>query len=70
MDISHPDIWEFVAVRDPAKGGDINRQCPNLFPAVNVTDNFMEKLTYENEQDRQWNLIDPDDGTCTRYIRC
>jgi len=63
MDISHPDIWEFVAVRDPAKGGDINRQCPNLFPAVNVTDNFMEKLTYENEQDRQWNLIDPDDGT-------
>ena len=63
MDINHPDIWEFVAVRDPVKGGDINRQCPNLFPAVNITDEFMEKLSYENEQDREWHLIDPDDGT-------
>ena len=58
LDVSHPDIEEFVNFKVPT-GGDINRKCFNLFNAVNITDNFMEKVI----NDGQWNLIDPSTGT-------
>jgi len=58
LDISHPDIVEFMNFKVPT-GGDINRKCFNLFNAVNVTDAFMEAV--ENGAD--WQLIDPNDGT-------
>ena len=58
LDISHPDIVEFMNFKVPT-GGDINRKCFNLFNAVNVTDAFMEAV--ENGTD--WQLIDPHDGT-------
>lgn len=58
MDISHPDIVEFLNIRLPT-GGDANRKCFNLNNAVNVTDKFMEAaLNNEN-----WDLIDPNDKT-------
>ena len=56
MDISHPDIIEFLNIRLPT-GGDVNRKCFNLNNAVNVTDDFME-AALNNEE---WNLIDPND---------
>ena len=58
LDVSHPDIEEFVNFKVPT-GGDINRKCFNLFNAVNITDDFMEKVI----NDGQWNLIDPSTGT-------
>ncbi len=57
MDISHPDIEEFLTVRLPT--GDIGRKCLNLHNAVNVTDEFM-KAVKNNEK---WHLRDPNDGT-------
>ncbi len=54
MDISHPDIMEFVSLRIPT-GGDPNRKCFNLHNAVNISDEFMEAVM----ADQMWNLIDP-----------
>ena len=57
LDVSHPDIEEFVNFK-VATGGDINRKCLNLFNAVNITDEFMEAVINGTE----WNLIDPSTG--------
>ena len=54
LDISHPDIMEFVSFKLPT-GGDANRKCFNLFNAVNVTDTFMRAV----EKGESWDLIDP-----------
>jgi ribonucleoside-diphosphate reductase alpha chain len=64
LDISHPDIIEFIGIRVPT-GGDENRKCFNLFNAVNVTDAFMEALV----NDEEWNLIDPHDRTVRDTIK-
>jgi len=56
MDISHPDIVEFVNMRIPT--GDVNRKCLNLHHAVNLTDEFMESV----RDDADWELKDPDKG--------
>ena len=58
MDISHPDILEFLNLRVPT-GGDVNRKCFNLNNAVNVTDEFMEAVLKGN----LWELKDPNDDT-------
>lgn len=58
LDVSHPDIVEFINFKVPT-GGDINRKCFNLFNAVNITDEFMEAVTNGTE----WQLRDPNDGT-------
>lgn len=61
MDISHPEIEEFIVMRKPS-GGDINRKCLNLHNAVNVSDEFMkiiEKCMYDKNANDDWNLIDP-----------
>ena len=54
MDISHPDIIEFINFRDPT-GGDPNRKCLNLHNAVNLTDDFMKAVVNGD----MWDLIDP-----------
>jgi len=56
MDISHPDIIEYLNMRLPT-GGDANRKCFNLNNAINVTDEFMHAVMH----DKEWNLIDPHD---------
>ena len=58
MDVSHPDITEFLSIRLPT-GGDVNRKCFNINNAVNVTDKFMEAVS----KGETWNLIDPNDGS-------
>jgi len=54
IDISHPDIVEFLNIRVPT-GGDSHRKCFNLNNAINITDEFMQAVL--NNAD--WNLIDP-----------
>jgi len=63
MDVSHPDIVEFINFKLPT-GGDANRKCFNLFNAVNVTDKFMKAV----EDDDMWELKDPDLNS-TDYVR-
>ena len=55
MDISHPDIVEFINMRIPT--GDVNRKNLNLHHAVNLTDDFMEAVAINAD----WNLTDPHD---------
>ena len=61
MDMSHPEIIEFLEMRKPS-GGDIHRKCLNLHHAINISDEFMqliEKFIAEPTYDDSWNLIDP-----------
>ena len=58
LDVSHPDILEFLNLRVPT-GGDTNRKCFNINNAVNLTDDFMEAVM----KGETWNLIDPADKT-------
>ncbi len=63
LDISHPDIIEFLNMRIPT-GGDSNRKCFNLNNAINITDSFMNSVV----NNKQWNLIDPKDQTIRETI--
>ncbi len=55
LDISHPEIMEFVEIRKPT-GGAQERKCLNIHNAVNITDAFMTKLSADDDS---WELIDP-----------
>jgi ribonucleoside-diphosphate reductase alpha chain len=63
LDVSHPDIIEFISIRVPT-GGDANRKCFNLFNAVNITDNFMEAV----DAGKIWELKDPNSGEVKETI--
>lgn len=58
LDISHPDVIEFINIRVPT-GGDPNRKAFNIHNAVNIYDDFMEAVVNGD----MWELIDPDDRT-------
>ena len=61
MNISHPEILEFLDIRKPS-GGDIHRKCLNLHHGINISNDFMElieKCIAEPTYDDTWNLIDP-----------
>jgi ribonucleoside-diphosphate reductase alpha chain len=64
MDISHPEIIEFIEMRKPA-GGDINRKNLNLHHAVIVPDKFMWAV----EKDEDWTLIDPNSKDKIKTIK-
>lgn len=57
MDISHPDIVEFLNIRLPT-GGDTNRKCFSINNAINITDEFMTQVF----KGGSWDLIDPKSG--------
>ena len=57
MNVSHPDIVEFLNIRIPT--GDVQRKALNLHNAINITDEFMEAV----EQGTEFDLRDPKDGT-------
>jgi len=63
MDISHPDIIEFVNMRIPT--GDVNRKCLNLHHAVNLTDDFMNAV----KDNADWDLKDPNNDDVRDTIR-
>ena len=54
MDVSHPEIVEFIEMRKPT-GGDIHRKNLNLHHGINITDAFMEAV----QKGDSWDLIDP-----------
>ncbi|HYE28348.1 MAG TPA: ribonucleoside-diphosphate reductase subunit alpha [Allosphingosinicella sp.] len=57
LDISHPEIEEFLEIRKPS--GDFNRKALNLHHGVLVTDAFMEAVRDGTE----WTLKSPKDGS-------
>ena len=70
LDISHPEIEEFLDVRKPT-GGDVNRKSTNLHHGVMIGDDFMqliEKATREPGFDDSWDLIDPHSGKIVKTI--
>lgn len=66
LDVSHPEIEEFIHIRKPT-GGDINRRSLNLHNAVIITDEFMRKITGE-DSDPTWQLIDPNSGAVVSIV--
>jgi len=57
LDISHPEIEEFLEIRKPS--GDFNRKALNLHHGVLLTDAFMEAV----RDGREWELKSPKDGS-------
>ncbi len=57
LDISHPEIEEFLEIRKPS--GDFNRKALNLHHGVLVTDAFMEAV----RDSAEWPLLSPKDGS-------
>lgn len=57
MDISHPDVVEFMNMRIPT--GDVQRKALNLHNAINISDEFMECV----KDNRDFDLRDPKDGS-------
>lgn len=54
IDVSHPDIIEFINLRVPT-GGDTNRKCFNINNAVCISDEFMNAVA----DNKSWDLVDP-----------
>src|SRR6056300_1369141 len=70
LDISHPEIEEFLDVRKPT-GGDVNRKSVNLHHGVIIPDELMELIegaTREEGFDDSWDLIDPHSGRVIKTI--
>jgi len=69
MDISHPEIIEFLEMRKPT-GGDANRKCLNLHHGINIPDSFMElvKEAFDGA-DPDWNLVDPSSGMVVSSVK-
>lgn len=57
LDVSHPDMEEFLNIRMPT-GGDVNRKCFNAHHAVNITDEFMDAVM----ADDKWHFKCPHTG--------
>lgn len=61
LDLSHPDILQFLEMRKPT-GGDPNSKCLNLHQGVNIPDVFMQMIKNQilgvSDLD-EWPLIDP-----------
>lgn len=70
LDISHPEIEEFLDIRKPT-GGDVNRKSTNLHHAVVIPDEFMELIeqaTRIEGFDDSWDLVDPHSGKVTKSV--
>ena len=63
MDVSHPEIEEFINMRKES-GGDINRKCLNLHNGVNITNAFLDAV----KNDEDWRLIDPKSNEAVKVI--
>jgi ribonucleoside-diphosphate reductase alpha chain len=62
LDISHPEIEEFLEIRKPS--GDFNRKALNLHHGVLVTDAFMEAV----RDGAEWTLQSPKDGSARATV--
>ncbi|HYI65045.1 MAG TPA: ribonucleoside-diphosphate reductase subunit alpha [Allosphingosinicella sp.] len=62
LDISHPEIEEFLEIRKPS--GDFNRKALNLHHGVLVTDAFMHAV----RDGAEWTLQSPKDGSARATV--
>jgi ribonucleoside-diphosphate reductase alpha chain len=62
LDISHPEIEEFLEIRKPS--GDFNRKALNLHHGVLVTDAFMQAV----RDGAEWTLQSPKDGSARATV--
>lgn len=62
MDVSHPDIVEFLNMRIPT--GDVQRKALNLHNAINITDAFMQAVI----DNKDWDLVDPGKGKIAETV--
>ncbi|MGV2494830.1 ribonucleoside-diphosphate reductase subunit alpha [Pelagerythrobacter aerophilus] len=62
IDISHPEIEEFLEIRKPS--GDFNRKALNLHHGVLVSDEFMEAV----RAGETFDLVSPRDGSVRKTI--
>jgi len=63
MNVSHPDIMEFLNIRIPT--GDVQRKALNLHNAINIDDKFMQAVMSDGE----YELIDPASGEVAETVR-
>ena len=63
MDVSHPEIEEFLTIRKES-GGDINRKSLNLHNGINITNDFLKAV----ETDSDWRLIDPKSKEAVKIV--
>ena len=63
MDVSHPEIEEFINMRKTT-GGDLNRKCLNLHNAVTVNDKFLKAV----QDNTEWRLIDPKSNEAVKIV--
>jgi len=63
MDISHPEIEEFIQIRNPT--GDNNRRSRNIHNGVNIPDDFMKRVV----KDEGWDLISPHTGKVVKTVK-
>ena len=64
LDISHPEIEEFIDIRRPT-GGDPNRRSLNVHHGVCISDEFMQAL----ETNKDWELKSPKDGKVIEVVK-
>lgn len=62
LDVSHPDIIEFLNIRIPT--GDVQRKALNLHNAINITDEFMQAVI----ENKQFDLRDPKDNAVKESV--
>ncbi len=62
LDVSHPEIEEFLEVRKPS--GDFNRKALNLHHGVLLTDKFMEAV----RDGATFDLVSPRDGSVRKTV--
>lgn len=63
LDIDHPEIMQFIDMRNPV-GGDQNKKCFNLNNAVVISDKFM----YDVIEGNDYELVDPKHGKTGRFL--
>ena len=65
MDISHPEIEEFININmRKESGGDINRKNLNLHNGINITNEFLKAV----QEDADFRLIDPKTHEPTKIV--
>jgi ribonucleoside-diphosphate reductase alpha chain len=63
VDVSHPEIEEFIEIRRPTRAED--RRAMYLHHAVNIPDTFMQAVASDDE----WSLIDPNSKNVKKKVR-
>ena len=54
LDANHPERQEFLKTRDKSSAADPNRMCHNIHHGFNFDDNFMNSLTEDSDENRDF----------------